>query len=397
MRPRRRSLIVAAVLGAALLLVALAPWLTRVLGPTAPPIASLEPAPPPPQTRLMVVDVHVHLSPNAVSRLSRLMERHGFDHVVNLSGGHPLQGLPEQLAAARASGGRVTVFTSLAYEQAKTSEYGARMAQALRLAHSQGARGLKIAKALGLGLRDRSGRLIPVDDPELDVVFETAAELDMPIAIHSGDPKAFWLPVDEHNERRAELEAHPGWSQYGEDVPSFDEILTQLERRIARHPKATFISVHFGNAAEEPERVARMLRKYPNMFIDTAARIPEIGRHPPQRMRAFFIEFQDRILYGSDLGIGPEPTPLFLGSSGSEPPTPGEVERFFSATKRFFETNDRDFEHPTPIQGDWKISGIGLPRDVLKKVYADNALRVLKLRVPDTAGTSATGAQPTPR
>jgi predicted TIM-barrel fold metal-dependent hydrolase len=249
----------------------------------------------------------------------------------------------------------------------------------LEIAHEQGARGLKIAKLLGLGLRDAEGRLIRVDAPALDPVFERAGELGMPVAIHTGDPEAFWLPVDERNPRHAELEAHPGWAQFGREVPSFDELLQQLEARIARHPRTTFISVHFGNAAERPDYVAQLLRKYPNLYIDTAARIPEIGRHPPARLRAFFIEFQDRILYGSDLGVGPEPSPLFLGSQGPRPPTASEQERFFSATRRFFETADERFEHPTPIQGDWKISGIALPQRVLEKVYHDNAARLLGL------------------
>jgi predicted TIM-barrel fold metal-dependent hydrolase len=325
--------------------------------------------------------MHVHLSPLAVERLEQLMKRYGFDHAVNLSGGTPRQGLPIQLQAARESRGKVTVFTTLAYEEAERPGYGKRMAEALRISQRMGARGLKIAKALGLGLADPDGNLIPVDAPELDPVFETAAELGMPVAIHTGDPKAFWLPVNEKNERYAELKAHPAWALHGRDVPSFAELLAQLERRVARHPKTTFIAVHFGNCAEDPEFVARALRKYPNLYIDTAARIPEMGRHPPERMRAFFIEFQDRILFGSDLGVGPDGTPLFLGSEGSAPPTDEEERLFFSATRRYFETRDRDFAHPTPIQGAWKISGINLPRDVLAKVYGKNAQRLLKLEL----------------
>jgi predicted TIM-barrel fold metal-dependent hydrolase len=335
-----------------------------------------------PSGRPLVVDVHVHLSPNGVGRLSKLMSRWSFDHVVNLSGGHPMKGLPDQLAAAKRSGGRVTVYASLAYEQVREPGYGQRMAELLRMSHRMGARGLKIAKVLGLGLPGPDGKLLPVDDPGLDPVFEVAGELGMPVAIHAGDPEAFWQPVDEKNERLAELRAHPGWSLHGEDVPSFDEILSQLERRIARHPKTTFVSVHFGNCAEHPDRVAEMLRKYPNLYIDTAARIPELGRHPPERMRAFFIEFQDRILYGSDLGVGPEGSPLFLGSEGPEPATEKDEIRFFTASHNYFESADKSFDHPTPIQGDWKISGIDLPREVLEKVYAKNAIRVLKLDLP---------------
>jgi predicted TIM-barrel fold metal-dependent hydrolase len=256
------------------------------------------------------------------------------------------------------------------------------MAALVRQAHRMGAKGLKIAKVLGLHLRGPDGRLLPVDDPGLDPVFEAAGELGMPITIHSGDPRAFWLPVTPSNERFAELSAHPGWALYGKKVPSFDEILNQLERRIARHPKTTFISVHFGNCAEDIDRVAKLMRKYPNMYVDTAARIPELGRHPPDKLRAFFMEFQDRIVYGSDLGVGPEPSPLFLGSEGPKPATDADRELFFAATHRFFETDDRNFDHPTPIQGSWKINGINLPKDVLEKVYAKNAMRLLKIPEP---------------
>lgn len=325
------------------------------------------------------VDVHVHLSPDGVERLEGLMARYHFDHVVNLSGGHPLSSLRTQLAAAKSAPGKITVFVSFPYEQARRPGYGERMAQLIHMGHEMGARGVKIAKVLGLALPGPDGTLLPVDDPGLDPAFEMAGDLGMPVAIHSGDPRAFWDPVDEKNERYAELKAHPGWSLAGKDVPSFDEIGKQLERRIARHPKTKFISVHFGNCAEDLERVARMLRKYPNMYIDTAARIPEIGRHPPEKVRAFFIEFQDRILYGSDLGVSAEPEPLFLGSEGPEPATDADRELFFSATDRFFETADKNFAHPTPIQGDWTISGIDLPEEVLRKVYAENAVRLLKL------------------
>jgi predicted TIM-barrel fold metal-dependent hydrolase len=338
---------------------------------------------PPPErfADIPIVDVHVHLKRDGVEHLQQLMRRYHFDHVVNLDGGRPRGGLPGQLEAARAAGGAITVFAKLEYGATRRPGYGEVMARELRRAHAMGARGLKIHKVLGLGLRDPQGRLIPVDAPELDPVFEAAGELGMPVAIHSGDPKAFWLPVDDHNERAAELRAHPDWSLYGKDVPSFDEILNQLERRIARHPHTTFISLHFGNCAEDPARVARMLRAHGNLYIDTAARIPEMGRHDPETMRAFFLEFQDRVLFGTDLGVGREGRPLWLGSRGRGQPTDRDRELFFRATRRYFETADRDFAHPTPIQGDWRISGVDLPRPVLEKIYHANAERLLGVRV----------------
>jgi predicted TIM-barrel fold metal-dependent hydrolase len=371
---RRNGLRVALLLAAAGLL-----GLVGLLAPRTP-----EPRPPSSTAHLAtapipILDMHVHLSPSAVPRLVRLMEHYGIERVANLSGGDPLSGLQEQLDAAAAVPGKIIVFTTLAYEQASYPGYGERMARLLDLAHQRGARGLKIAKVLGLGLRDPQGNLIPVDDPALDPVFARAGELGMPVAIHTGDPEAFWLAVDARNPRRAELEAHPGWALHGKAVPSFDELLRQLEVRIARHPATTFIAVHFGNAAERPRYVAELLRRYPNLFIDTAARIPELGRHPPALLHDFFIEFQDRVLYGSDLGVGPDPAPLFLGSQGSRPPTAEERELFFAASRRYFETADERFAHPTPIQGDWKITGIALPRGVLKKIYHDNAARLFSL------------------
>src|SRR5690606_34562809 len=182
------------------------------------------------------------------------------------------------------------VFANLDWrELAAGPGYGARLAAKLREAHRLGARGLKIPKALGLGVRDREGHLLAVDAPELDPVFEAAGELGMPVAIHTGDPVAFWQPPTPDNERHAELAVHPGWSFYGKDVPSWEELFAAFERRVARHPKTTFIGVHFGNAPEYPDRVRALLARHANLYIDTAARIPEIGRHDPAAMRDLFV------------------------------------------------------------------------------------------------------------
>ncbi len=330
-----------------------------------------------PGNGLRAIDVHTHFGPDAADRAVLLLERHGIDVAVNLSGLYPGGGLEEQLAAAARHPGRIVIFTSPRWALAREgSGYGARMADDLARAAELGARGLKIANALGLGVEDASGRLIPDDAPELDPLFERAGQLGLPVAIHTVDPIAFWRRPDASNERRAELAAHPEWSLWGREVPSWDDLQAALERRIARHPDTTFIAVHFGNAPEQPERVAALLERHPNLYIDTAARIPEIGRHPVEEMRRFFIEHQDRILFGTDLGVGRS---LTLGSSGPEPPGPAEVERFFAASWRYFETADRAFPHPTPIQGDWTIDGVHLPPAVLAKIYRSNAARLLRL------------------
>ncbi|MBI5531210.1 MAG: amidohydrolase family protein [Deltaproteobacteria bacterium] len=323
------------------------------------------------------IDAHAHLSVGSLPQLVELMDLYGFAHIVDLSGGIPDHGLEAHLTQAMASHGRISVFMTLPGREFRVPGYGQRIAAMIERAKQMGAKGFKIPKGLGLGWDGPDGKLVPVDDPGLDPIFETCGRLGMPITIHTADPKAFWQPPTPANERYEELSAHPGWSFYKAGTASWEELLDQLERRVARHPNTTIIGVHFGNAAEEPERVARMLRKYPNYYIDTSARVPEFGRHPPDKMRAFFIEFQDRILYGTDLGVGPEPGDLVLGSGGDEPPPPAEVVRFFRSTYRYFQTPDLNFESPTPIQGKWNINGINLPKEVLEKLYFRNAQRVM--------------------
>jgi predicted TIM-barrel fold metal-dependent hydrolase len=325
-----------------------------------------------------IIDWHEHIEPDAMERADALLDAEGITEICNLSGGSPGHGLEEQLAAALRSRHKVHVFAVLDMREARRGPgYGARLAAQLEASARMGAVGWKIPKGLGIGYRDVNGALIPVDDPELDVVFERAGELGLPVAIHTADPKAFWLPPTVVNERYAELGAHPGWSFYGTDVKPWSELLDQLERRVARHPHTTIVALHFGGAPEEPDRVARMLDKYPNLYIDTAARVPEIGRHDAQKMHDFFIKYQDRILFGTDLGVGAADEDLMLGSTGPKPPGPAEIRLFFDATWRYFETSDRQFAHPTPIQGNWKIDGIALPPEVLRKLYHDNAARLL--------------------
>ncbi|MBK7860463.1 MAG: amidohydrolase family protein [Archangiaceae bacterium] len=323
-----------------------------------------------PAKPLTKVDVHTHLSPGSLGHVLPMLQQQGIDIVVNLSGGREGQGLEPQLAAAKQHPGHVIVFCTpdLLSPQAP---------QELERLHALGCRGVKIFKALGLQLRWPDGSLAAVDDPRLDALFEKAGELKMPVAIHTGDPRAFWLPVTPQNERFDELSVHPGWALAGKPVPTWEQLLEQLERRVARHPRTTFIGLHFGNAAEEPKRVDAMLERNANLLVETSARIPELGRTDAAALRDLFIRRQDRIMFGTDLAAGDRPGELVLGSPGASLPSPADVTRFYASTWRFFETRDRGFEHPTAIQGRWTIDGIGLPREVLEKVYRSNAARLL--------------------
>ena len=333
--------------------------------------------------RLPRIDVHTHVGPDGIARAGELMDKWGIDGLVNLSGmypGPPRHMLETQLEAAARSGGRIAVFANVNFVQAVRlhKDYGAFLAEQLEQAKQKGAIGLKIPKGLGLGYPAPDfKRPLAVDDPGLDKLFDKAGALGMPIAIHTGDPKAFWKPPGEQNERNDELKAHPDWSFHDQGLPSWEQLYAAFERRVARHPKTTFIGVHFGNAPEDPDQVGRMLDKYPNLYIDTAARVPEIGRHDAAKMRRFFEKYQDRILFGTDTGVGATQDEMMYGSNGAEPPTLEDEARFFTATWRYFETADKQFPHPTPIQGRWKIDGLGLPEPILRKIYFDNAARVL--------------------
>ncbi len=344
------------------------------LGPTAAPDPGLP-----------KIDVHMHVALEAADIALTLMRDQGIAIGLNASGGFPESGLPESVAIATASAGRLLPYCNIQLSRAAQPDFADYVHATLTQCKALGARGVKIPKSLGLGVVGPSGHLLAVDDPVFDPIFEDAGRLHLPVLLHSGDPKAFFKPATRDNERFAELQAHPGWSFYGisengDPWPTWETILDQFERRVARHPQTTIIGAHFGNAAEEPERVARMLDSYPNYFIDTAARVPEFGRHAAAKMRAFFVRYQDRILFGSDLGVGRES--VTLGSSGAEPDRRTGVPRFFQAHWLYFETQQPHLTHPTPIQGSWTVDGIGLPRSVLEKLYFRNAARLFSLSIP---------------
>lgn len=365
--------------------------------PPAPPPDLLPPRPPdlrPTFTRsdLPRIDMHAHIMLGAGLRAARLLERYGILHAVNLSGSVPDGGLPDFVVDAEIAYKHLSVFTNLEWAHAEKPGYGKRMAADLVRAKQMGALGVKIPKGLGLSFTGPGGKLLTVDDPGLDPVFDKAGELGLPVAIHTGDPQAFWLPPDDKNERFAELSAHPDWSFYAAHkegkLPSWQALFDAFVRRVKRHPKTTFIGVHFGNAPEDPDLVAKILDENPNLVIDTAARVPAIGRkdaaHAADKMRAFFLKYQDRILLGTDTGVGRAPGALMFGSTGNDAPTEADAERFYESTWRYFETADTDIPSPTPIQGDWQVAGLSLPREVLEKIYAKNAQRILHLTPPLT-------------
>ena len=246
----------------------------------------------------------------------------------------------------------------------------------LEQAAALGARCLKISKTLGLGVPtpEDETKLLTVDDPRLEPMWAAAGRLGVPVFIHTGDPAAFFEPMSPSNERWDELSVHPGWSFAEPQYPRLEALMAARDRVVERHRGTTFIGVHFGCWPENLDYIDEALSVHPNLFVDIAARVPEIGRHSAEKLRAVFLRHQDRILFGTDLGVGRS---LMLGSTGRTKPTIADAFLFFADHFRFLETNDRGIPHPTPIQGRWTVDAIGLPEDVLEKVYVGNALKLL--------------------
>jgi predicted TIM-barrel fold metal-dependent hydrolase len=317
-----------------------------------------------------VIDVHNHLgggkdrlTPAVVQRYLAELDDAGVRTVVNLDGGWGDK-LKETLAALDdAHPGRFLTFALVNFDGVDDPDWGKREAKRLEEGFSAGAKGLKFHKTFGLRYRYKDGRLMTVDDPQLDAVWEMCAKHHRPVVIHTADPAAFFTPLDRFNERWHELNSNPSWLFFGGQNPQRQDLLDQLHRVIAKHPNTTFINTHFGNDAEDLAAVAEKLDKYPNMYIDIDARISELGRQP-YAARKFFLKYQDRIMFGTDT-----------------PPRREAYRTYY----RFLETDDEYFNcaESHHLQGFWNIYGIYLPKDVLEKIYRTNAERILYGLKPD--------------
>jgi predicted TIM-barrel fold metal-dependent hydrolase len=337
-----------------------------------------------PRSRFPVIDVHTHLSFSGAmdkegvpkqtttpEEALAVMDRKNIRLLVNLTGGHGDSFQQIQDYWHKPHPDRFLVFTEPWWNKANDPNYPKFQADAIERAHRTGARGIKVLKTLGLYLRENitTGPLVKIDDRRFDPMWETAAALKMPVAIHTSDPEAFFLPIDRFNERWEELHAHPDWSFHGRDFPSNAELQQARLRVIARHPNTRFLCLHVADAEDLP-LVSQWMDRHPNMLVEIGARIGELGRQP-RLARKFFDRFQDRILFGTDAVPHGDDTPQQIF---------GDL--LYEIYYRFLETEDEYFDYapaPIPPQGRWRISGLGLPEPILRKVYYQNAERLLGL------------------
>jgi len=306
--------------------------------------------------RFPAIDYHNHLDAQDPADVLKIMDECGIERLVNITmhtGDAALAILHKFHSAAR---DRFATYGWMDWSDVASPGFSQRAVARLERLVEQGACGMKIWKDLGTKVQDADGRLLRIDDPRLDPLYEKAAELNVPIMYHIADPDAFFHPIDAKNERYEELAAHPEWSYYG-SFYSKQELLAQRDRVIARHPKTTFVGAHVAEHPEDLGYVSDLLDRHPNLHVDISARCAELGRQP-YTAREFFLEHADRILFGTDLI--PEVA-------------------MYRLHYRFLETRDEYFAYPSHAsrQGRWNIYGLFLPDYVLRKVYRENALRLL--------------------
>jgi len=310
---------------------------------------------PVPRAKFPVIDIHSHqatpISNEELGRVIKGMEANNLRLLVNLSGSSGGR-LQQGVQAIRNSPykDRMVLFANVDFRNVGPGWSGRAAAQ-LEADIKAGAVGLKVFKDLGMFDRKADGSRLHVDDPELDAVWETCARLNVPVLIHIAEPQAFFDPLDYSNERWLELALYP--DRRHQTGVRFEELMTERNNMVKKHPNTKFILAHFGWHGNDLARAGKLLDENPNVYYDVAAVLYEFGRQP-RAAHEFFVKYQDRILFGKDI-YQPDEYPYYW---------------------RVFETNDEYFDYYRDYHAFWKLYGIGLPDQVLRKLYYQNALKV---------------------
>jgi predicted TIM-barrel fold metal-dependent hydrolase len=329
------------------------------------------------------IDVHNHqtnMSPERLKEVAAEMDKLNMAVMVNLSGRgfrraqnpdgtttaglHDGEYLKKSIANVNAAApGRFLVFTNVDFNGIGEAGWTEKAVRELAQDVKNGAAGLKIYKSLGLEIKDSSGKRVAVDDPRLDPIWAKCGGLKIPVLIHSGDPAPFWLPQDKFNERWLELKQFPDRYRHGKE-PSWEQVMNEQFNVFKKHPQTIFISAHMAWMANDLARLGKVLDEHPNMHTEIGAIIYEPGRQP-RFAREWFIKYQDRVLFGKDIWA------------------PEEYHVYF----RVLETADEYFDYYRRRHAFWKMYGLDLPDEALKKLYYKNALRILpgieKSKFPD--------------
>lgn len=314
---------------------------------------------PRPRAKFRTIDIHSH-QPNPITAaqfdtLVAAMDRLNLGVLVNLSGGSG-QRLRDGLAAIRSSAhaDRVVLFANVSFRDGVGPGFGAAAAKQLEEDVKAGAVGLKIFKDLGLRAKRADGSRLKLDDPELGPIWDACGRLGVPVLIHTAEPAPFFDPIDYSNERWLELALFPSRRVQGPSMPGFEELIAERDRMFARHPNTKFIAAHMAYHANDLARLGRLLDRLPNVYTEVGAILAELGRQP-RTAHQFFAKYQDRILFGKD----------------------SFQEDEFPYYWRTFETADEYFDYYRDYHAFWKLYGLDLPDRVLRKLYFENALRLV--------------------
>lgn len=312
------------------------------------------------KSKFPFIDVHNHQWSMAGPDLEKLileMDKLNMGIMVNLSGRG--RGSAEVLEKSIQSIGqfkaptRFILFTNIDFSTIDDPEWSARTSKQLEEDVKRGAKGLKIYKNLGMTAVDKAGKRIKVDDPRIDPVWKKCGELNIPVLIHSADPREFWQPFDKSNERWLELKLHPN-RRHDKDTLSWETIIREQHNMFRKNPKTIFINAHLGWFGSDLTRLGKLMEELPNTYTEIGAVISEFGRQP-RAGREFLIKYQDRVLFGKDSWV------------------PAEYATYF----RVLETNDEYFPYHKKYHAFWRMYGLGLPDEILKKIYYKNALKII--------------------
>ena len=309
------------------------------------------------RSKFPFIDVHNHQWIMPIQDLEDLvmeMDSLNMGVMVNLSGfrGKILEWSLDNVAENYPE--RFAVFLNLNFENLDDSGWPEEPLMMLEEGVKQGVKGLKVYKELGLSEQDNNGNRIPVNDPRLDPIWAKCGELGIPVLIHSGEPNSFWKPKDKFNERWLELKQYPRRYRNPENLPSFDSVMAEQHAVFRKHPNTKFINAHLGWYGNDLKKLGELMDEFPNMYTEIGAVLAELGRQP-KAARAFFIAYQDRILFGKDTY---------------------KMEEYYTYF-RVLETEDEYFDYYRKRHANWKMYGLGLPDSVLRKVYYKNALNVI--------------------
>lgn len=310
-----------------------------------------------PSAKFPFIDVHSHqrdMSPNALNEMIQDMDDLNEAIMVNLSGGSGKRIQEMQQSISENYPNRFVVFANVDFEGVGKPDWAQKAVAQLEDDVKNGAKGLKVYKSLGLRYKDTDGKRLPIDDARLDPIWAKCGALGIPVLIHAADPKSFWDPMNSENERWLELKTHNRRKRSATDPAPWQEIIDEQHRMFKKHPETKFINAHMGWYGNNLGKLGELMEEIPNMYVGIGAVIAELGRQP-KNAHAFFVTYQDRILFGKD-SWKPEEFPTYF---------------------RVLESDDEYFPYYKKYHAFWAMYGLDLPDEVLKKVYYKNALDLI--------------------